>query len=183
MPEAAHRQAPGAAAGSWPPLLVIAGSTASGKSRLALRLAGALAQSGVRAEIVSADSRQVYRGMDIGTAKVSPAERAAVPHHGLDLVDPDASFTAADFAAEAARIVPAIGARGALALLVGGTGLSKRALPPTARPRSSRSCGRGPRGSPRPPIWPIRAGSSGPSSGPTSSAIACRIHRGAILRR
>lgn len=111
-----------------PPLVVIAGPTASGKTRLGLRLAAALASAGRPAEIVSADSRQVFRGMDIGTAKAGPAERALVPHHGLDLVDPDAPFTAADFQAEAGRVLPEIAARGAVCLLVGGTGLYLRAV-------------------------------------------------------
>ena len=76
-----------------PPLIVIAGATATGKTGLSLALAEAIPG----AEIISADSRQVYRGMDIGTAKVTAAERALVPHHGLDLVDPDEPFTAADY--------------------------------------------------------------------------------------
>lgn len=113
---------------AFPPLLVICGTTASGKTRLALRLAEALAGEGTAVEIVSADSRQVFRGMDIGTAKVGGAERAQVPHHGLDLVDPDALFTAADFQAHAASVLPAIAQRGAVALLVGGTGLYVRAV-------------------------------------------------------
>lgn len=66
--------------------------------------------------------------MDLGTAKVGAAERAAVPHHGLDLVDPDAPFTAAHFQAEAARVLPGIAARGAVCLLVGGTGLYLRSV-------------------------------------------------------
>ena len=80
-------------ADALPPLIVICGATATGKTGLSL----ALAQRIPGAEIVSADSRQVYRGMDIATAKVGAAERALVPHHGLDLVDPDESFTAADY--------------------------------------------------------------------------------------
>jgi tRNA dimethylallyltransferase len=75
------------------------------------------------AEIISADSRQVYRGMDIGTAKVSAAARARVPHHGLDLVDPDEPFTAADYRSHALVALHGIGARGGTAILVGGTGL------------------------------------------------------------
>jgi tRNA dimethylallyltransferase len=80
------------------------------------------------AEIISADSRQVYRGMDIGTAKASPVERASVPHHGLDLVDPDEPFSAAEFQRVALDALAGIAARGGLALLVGGTGLYLRAV-------------------------------------------------------
>jgi tRNA dimethylallyltransferase len=113
---------------SWPPLLVIAGATATGKTGLSIRLAEALAGDGVASEIISADSRQVYRGLDIGTAKVSPAERARVPHHGLDLVDPDEPFSVADFADHARAALRGIADRGGLALLVGGTGLYLRAI-------------------------------------------------------
>ncbi|MBA2255357.1 MAG: tRNA (adenosine(37)-N6)-dimethylallyltransferase MiaA, partial [Chloroflexi bacterium] len=76
-----------------PPLVVIAGGTATGKTGLSLALAERLGD----VEILSADSRQVYRGMDIGTAKATAAQRARVPHHGLDLVDPPEPFTAADY--------------------------------------------------------------------------------------
>ncbi len=111
-----------------PPLLVIAGPTASGKTGLAIRLALALRQEGIAAEIISADSRQVYRGLDIGTAKATPAERAAVPHHGLDLVDPDVPFSIADFADHAWGVLPHIAAAGGMAILVGGTGFYLRAI-------------------------------------------------------
>ncbi|CAN5295453.1 tRNA (adenosine(37)-N6)-dimethylallyltransferase MiaA [soil metagenome] len=80
------------------------------------------------AEVISMDSRQVYRGMDVGTAKASAEQRAVVVHHGLDLVDPDARFTAGDFARLARRLVPEIRARGNVPLLVGGTGFYLRAL-------------------------------------------------------
>ena len=80
------------------------------------------------AEIISADSRQVYRGLDIGTAKASAADRAGVPHHGLDLVEPDEPFTLADFAAHAREALAGIASRGAIAILVGGTGLYLRAV-------------------------------------------------------
>ncbi|HWH23782.1 MAG TPA: isopentenyl transferase family protein, partial [Candidatus Limnocylindria bacterium] len=100
-------------------MIVICGPTATGKTRLSLALAERLPG----AEIISADSRQVYRGMDIGTAKVTPAERAGVAHHGLDLVEPDERFTAADFQGHAGDALAAIHARGGVALLVGGTGL------------------------------------------------------------
>lgn len=111
-----------------PPLVVIAGPTATGKTGLSLRLAEALRAEGTAAEIISADSRQVFRGLDIGTAKVTAAERARVPHHGLDLVDPDRRFSVADFAAHADAALAGIAARGAIALLVGGTGLYLRAV-------------------------------------------------------
>ncbi|MCY7417885.1 MAG: tRNA (adenosine(37)-N6)-dimethylallyltransferase MiaA [Chloroflexi bacterium] len=106
-----------------PPLIVIGGATATGKTGLSLDLATAL-----DAEIISADSRQVYRGMDIGTAKATAAERAQVPHHGLDIVDPDQRFTAADFRRCTLAILAGIAARGHPAVLVGGTGLYLRAV-------------------------------------------------------
>jgi tRNA dimethylallyltransferase len=107
-----------------PPLIVIAGATATGKTKLAV----ALAESIEGAEIVSADSRQVYRGMDIATAKPTSKERAAVPHHGLDLVDPDERFTAADYQRHTLGALAGISDRGGIALLVGGTGLYLRAI-------------------------------------------------------
>jgi tRNA dimethylallyltransferase len=82
----------------------------------------------VTVEIISADSRQVYRGLDIGTAKVGPADRARVPHHGLDLVDPDEPFSVADFVEHATDALARISRRGGIALLVGGTGLYLRAV-------------------------------------------------------
>ena len=111
-----------------PPLLVIAGATATGKTGLAIEIAERLAGEGIRAEVVSADSRQVYRGLDIGTAKVTVAERRGISHHGLDLVDPDQPFTVADFAAHARDALTAIAEQGGLAILVGGTGLYLRAV-------------------------------------------------------
>lgn len=111
-----------------PPLLVIAGPTATGKTGLSVAIARALAAEGVPAEIISADSRQVYRGLDIGTAKASVEDRAGVPHHGLDLVDPDEPFTLADFTAHALQALAGIAERGGLAILVGGTGLYLRAV-------------------------------------------------------
>ena len=94
----------------------LAGPTASGKSAIALALA-----ERVPLEIVSVDSALVYRGMDIGTAKPSPAERAAVPHHLIDLIDPREAYSAAQFATDATRLIGEIEARGKLPLLVGGT--------------------------------------------------------------
>ncbi len=106
-----------------PPLIVVAGPTASGKSALALRLAR---ERG--GEIVSCDSQQVYRGLDLGTAKPSAAERAAVPHHLLDVADPGESYSAAEFARTARLALHDIRARGPLAIVAGGTGLYLRAL-------------------------------------------------------
>jgi tRNA dimethylallyltransferase len=99
------------------------GPTAGGKSRLAMQLAGAHP-----VEIVSIDSAQVYRGMDIGTAKPSPAERRAVPHHLIDLIDPTERYSAGRFRADAIRAVAEIHGRGRIPLLVGGTMLYYRAL-------------------------------------------------------
>lgn len=113
---------------AWPPLLVIAGATATGKTGLSIRLAEALRADGIASEIVSADSRQVYRGLDIGTAKVGAAERARVAHHGLDLVEPDVPFSLADYAEHARQALAGIAARSGLAIIVGGTGLYLRAV-------------------------------------------------------
>jgi tRNA dimethylallyltransferase len=111
-----------------PPLLVIAGPTATGKTGLAIELARRLIADGTPTEVISADSRQVYRGLDIGTAKAAPDERTGVQHHGLDLVDPDQPFSLADFANHAHAALAGIAARGGLAILVGGTGLYVRAI-------------------------------------------------------
>ncbi|MEW6474163.1 MAG: tRNA (adenosine(37)-N6)-dimethylallyltransferase MiaA [Actinomycetota bacterium] len=104
--------------------LALVGPTASGKSAVALAAAEALGD----VEIVAIDSMQVYRGMDIGTAKPTPAERAAVPHHLLDLADPGEEFSVARFQAEAREAIAGIEARGRRALLVGGTGLYYQAV-------------------------------------------------------
>jgi tRNA dimethylallyltransferase len=104
-------------------LVVILGPTASGKTDLAVRLAERF-----DGEIVSADSLQVYRGMDIGTAKPSRELRRRVPHHLIDIVDPDAGFSASDFRREAAKSIAEIQARGRKVIVVGGTGLYIRAL-------------------------------------------------------
>lgn len=111
-----------------PPLVVIAGATATGKTALAIELAEALVARGRPAEILSADSRQVFRGLDIGTAKVSAADRARVPHHGLDLVDPDEPFSVAAYVAHAHEALTAIAALGGVAILAGGTGLYLRSV-------------------------------------------------------
>ena len=95
-----------------PPLIVVAVPTATGKTGLAIRLAEWIAGQGRPAEIISADSRQVFRGLDIGTAKVTAAERARVLHHGLDLVDPDQPFSVADFVRHARTALAGIGGAG-----------------------------------------------------------------------
>jgi tRNA dimethylallyltransferase len=103
--------------------LALAGPTASGKTAAALAIAGRHA-----VEIISVDSALVYRGMDIGTAKPSREELAAVPHHLIDIRDPLQAYSAAEFAADARRLIGEINARGRLALLVGGTLLYFKAL-------------------------------------------------------
>lgn len=107
--------------GTEPVLLM--GPTAAGKSAVALALARRFP-----VEIISVDSAQVYRGLDVGTAKPTPGERAEVPHHLIDIVDPSAAYSAARFAADAGALVRAIRRRGRLPLLVGGTMLYFRAL-------------------------------------------------------
>lgn len=104
-------------------VVCLVGPTASGKTALALDLAEACG-----AEVVSADSRQIYRNLDVGTAKPSVAERARVPHHCLDLVDPDEPFDVARFRDAATAALAAVHARGRRALIVGGTGLYLRVL-------------------------------------------------------
>jgi len=99
------------------------GPTASGKTPLALELAKRLP-----VEIVSVDSAQVYRGMDVGTAKPSRAERAAVPHHLVDIIDPTETYSAARFRSDALRLMSEITGRGKVPLLVGGTMLYFKAL-------------------------------------------------------
>jgi len=107
---------------------VVAGATATGKTELAIRLAEAFIAEGRSAAIISADSRQVYRGLDIGTAKATAADRARAPHHGLDLVDPDQSFSVADFARHARSALDDLGEKEGVAILAGGTGLYLRAV-------------------------------------------------------
>jgi len=105
------------------PLIVIIGPTAVGKTEISLQLAERLA-----GEIVSADSRLFYRGMDIGTAKPSKEEQARVPHHLIDVADPDQTWSLAMFQREAHRMIADIHARGRLPFLVGGTGQYVRAV-------------------------------------------------------
>ena len=110
--------------------LVIVGPTASGKSALAIELARRAATAGQNGpiELVSVDSMQVYRGMDIGTAKPTAAEQAEVRHHLIDLVDPAERFTVVDYATAYETAMADITGRGAVPLLVGGTGLYLRAV-------------------------------------------------------
>ena len=103
---------------------MIVGPTATGKTAVSLGVADAIGES----EIVSADSRQVYRGMDVGTAKVASEARRRIPHHGLDLVDPDEPFSVADFQRHAWSALRGIAERGRVGVLVGGTGLYVRAV-------------------------------------------------------
>lgn len=104
-------------------IIIVQGPTASGKSELAVRLAEQLS-----GEIVNADSMQVYRLMDIGTAKPSPDQIRRVPHHLLDIVNPDQTFSAADFCREAEKAIQDIARRGKRVIVCGGTGLYIRAL-------------------------------------------------------
>jgi tRNA dimethylallyltransferase len=105
--------------------IALVGPTAAGKSGIAMAFAAALDG---QVEIISMDSAQVYRGMDIGTAKPSPQERQQVRHHLIDILDPGASYSAAAFARDATALIGEITARGHLPLLVGGTMLYLRAL-------------------------------------------------------
>lgn len=119
---------------SNPPLLLLVGPTAVGKTELAIRLAERL-----NGEIVSADSRLFYRGMDIGTAKPTLAEQARAPHHLIDVADPDETWSLALFQQRAHEVIAEIHARGRLPLLVGGTGQYVRAVtqgwtPPEVEP-------------------------------------------------
>jgi tRNA dimethylallyltransferase len=106
-----------------PTAFLLGAPTASGKSAVALRLAERFGL-----EIVSADAMQVYRGLDVGTAKPSAADRARVPHHGIDLVDPDQAFSVADWIAAAEDAILGAHARGVACLVVGGTGFYLHAL-------------------------------------------------------
>ena len=101
-----------------PEIIVVCGPTATGKTRLGIELAEAFG-----GEIVSADSMQIYRGMDVGTAKATAEERASVPHHMLDVAEPQENWSVARYVAEASRCCDDILARGKLPILVGGTGL------------------------------------------------------------
>jgi tRNA dimethylallyltransferase len=104
-------------------ILVLSGPTASGKTAISLSLARAFPL-----DIVSADSMQVYRGMDIGTAKPTLAQRAEIPHHLVDVADPDEKFSAGRFVAEAEKAISGIRKKGRLPLVAGGTGMYIRSL-------------------------------------------------------
>jgi tRNA dimethylallyltransferase len=108
---------------TMPPLLVLLGPTASGKSALAMEIARR-----IRAQILSVDSMQVYRHMDIGTAKPSSAEQREIPHHCIDLVDPDQSFTAARFVQQADQTIADTHERGVPLIAAGGTPLYYKSL-------------------------------------------------------
>lgn len=101
-----------------PHIIVVAGPTASGKTRLGIELA-----QKYNGEIVSADSMQIYRGMDIGTAKATPEEQRAVPHHMIDIIEPDEAYSAARYVEDAAACCDEILSRGKVPIVVGGTGL------------------------------------------------------------
>ncbi len=105
------------------PLIILTGPTAAGKTSLSLSLAEA-----VGGEIVSADSMQVYRGMDIGTAKIRPEETRGIPHHLIDVCDPTEDYNVARFVQEARRVLPGIYERGHVPVLAGGTGYYIQAL-------------------------------------------------------
>jgi tRNA dimethylallyltransferase len=105
------------------PLLVLVGPTAVGKTAISVAVAKRLG-----AEIISGDSMQVYRGLDIGTAKIAPAEMEGVPHHMIDIKEPDEPFSVAEFQARVDDLVREIAGRGRLPMLVGGTGLYVRAV-------------------------------------------------------
>ncbi|MEN5073779.1 tRNA (adenosine(37)-N6)-dimethylallyltransferase MiaA [Isoptericola cucumis] len=116
-------------------VVAVVGPTATGKSDLALDLACALSPGGAQpgeatapAEVVNADAFQLYRGMDVGTAKVPPAERRGVTHHQLDVLDPAEDASVARYQSEARADLDAVAARGARAVVVGGSGLYVRAL-------------------------------------------------------
>ncbi|QHT61747.1 tRNA (adenosine(37)-N6)-dimethylallyltransferase MiaA [Paenibacillus lycopersici] len=109
---------PASIATDKPKLLVLIGPTAVGKTRMSLDIAKAW-----NAEIISGDSIQVYKGMDIGTAKIKPDEQEGVPHHLIDICDPAHPFSVAEFQERCAALIPDIGSRGKLPFIVGGTGL------------------------------------------------------------
>lgn len=106
-----------------PPVILLAGPTGVGKTNLSLHLASRLGT-----EIVNADSMQIYRHMDIGTAKPTPEEQSRVPHHLIDIVDPDEPFDAARYLEVARPVVDALHKRGKIPLIVGGTGLYMKVL-------------------------------------------------------
>lgn len=104
-------------------LVAIVGATGTGKSSLSLDLAVALGERGTAAEIINADAMQLYRGMDIGTAKLPADQRRGIPHHMLDVLDVGDEASVADYQAETTRVIADVLARGAVPILVGGSGL------------------------------------------------------------
>ena len=98
------------------PVLAVVGPTATGKTALGVALAEAF-----EGEVISADSMQIYKGLDVGTAKVAPDETHGIPHHAVDILEPDKPFSVADFVALAGTLEADISARGRLPILVGGT--------------------------------------------------------------
>ncbi|WP_311589284.1 tRNA (adenosine(37)-N6)-dimethylallyltransferase MiaA [Varibaculum massiliense] len=109
------------------PLIAVVGLTASGKSGFSLQLAAALGERGIACEIISADAFQLYRGMDIGTAKVSLGERGGIPHHLLDVLELEEKASVAAYQRSCRQVINEIRARKALPILVGGSGLYVRA--------------------------------------------------------
>jgi len=107
---------------------IIAGPTASGKTAVGVEVCKALVARGLPAEVVTADAYQVYRGMDIGTAKPKTDERQGIPHHLIDIVEPTAAFTVADWLAAATQIIDSLRARGVVPVVVGGTHLYVKSL-------------------------------------------------------
>ena len=106
-----------------PAVVAVVGPTATGKTALGVALAQRFS-----GEVISADSMQIYRGLDVGTAKITPQETCGIPHHGVDILTPEKTFSVADFTALAGEYIQDITARGHLPLLVGGTGLYVQSL-------------------------------------------------------
>ena len=106
-----------------PAVVAVVGPTATGKTALGVALAQQFS-----GEVISADSMQIYKGLDVGTAKVAPQETCGIPHHGVDILTPEKTFSVADFTALAGEYIQDITARGHLPLLVGGTGLYVQSL-------------------------------------------------------
>src|SRR5215469_12166868 len=106
-----------------PPIIVIAGPTGAGKSALALRLAEQFS-----GEVINCDSMQLYRGFDVGTAKIPESERRGIPHHMIDVLSAPDVYSAGDYARDARRVIQDVTTRGHLPIVVGGTGFYLRAL-------------------------------------------------------
>ncbi|MFR0587266.1 tRNA (adenosine(37)-N6)-dimethylallyltransferase MiaA [Bifidobacterium pseudolongum] len=138
-----------------PRLVSIVGPTASGKTGLGIAIARRLAERGEHAQIVNADAYQMYRGMDIGTAKASAQEQAAVPHHLLDVIDPSGTMTVARFQQMARTVISDLQAQGIRPILVGGSGLYARAaIDDISFPGTDPDVGGGGGGGRRPPRPP-----------------------------